>query len=137
MPRYEIVAHVAQDLACDTPEQAAAVFRERLLSEGEETVTLRHLAVWRLTSDTTGWEVPTALRRQLAQFFAEVERCAAGAEEAFRARVESILAGESQPAEGRSAQSGGHRAPDGREIGSRAVVAAVLPPSEPGAVDRR
>jgi hypothetical protein len=91
MPRYEIAAHVVLDLDCDTPEDAAEVVRHRLLAEATGASALRHLAVWPLASDSSTWAAPADLRRRLAEFFAEVDRYAVGAEEAFRARVDDIL----------------------------------------------
>ena len=92
MPRYEIIAHVAGDLECDTPEEAAAVFRRQLLSEAGGAVALHHLAVWRHEASPAASALPPAVRRKLVDFFAALERCAAEAEETFRGRVAAILA---------------------------------------------
>lgn len=91
MPRYEIVAHVVRELECDTAEDAAAVFRRQLLADAQPGDTLGHLAVWRDTADTAESAVSPAVRQQLTEFFAVVERCADDAEEAFRDRVAAIL----------------------------------------------
>lgn len=96
MPRYEIAAHVVLDLECDTPEEAAEIVRRRVLNETTGASALRHLAVWPLASEPTTWAAPAALRHKLAEFFAEVDRYAAGAEEAFRARVDDILAADAR-----------------------------------------
>jgi hypothetical protein len=93
MPRYAIVAHLAHELDCDSAEEAAAVVR-RGLPAAADGAALRHLAVWRLEAEPTSWPVPAALGQRLADFFGEVERYAAGAEEVFRARVEEVLADE-------------------------------------------
>jgi hypothetical protein len=92
MPRYEIVAHVVCDLDCETPDEAAAVFKRRLLPGAEPSATLRHLAAWSLAADLSDSAMPASLRRHLADFFADLERSAAEAEEVFRVRVEAILA---------------------------------------------
>ena len=98
MPRYEIAAHVILDLACDTPDEAAAIVRHRLLDESSGASALRHLAVWPISLEPTTWQAPATLRRQLAEFFAEVERYAAGAEVAFRAQVGALLASNARDA---------------------------------------
>ena len=92
MPRYEIVAHLTLELDGATPEEAAAVFKREVLGGAEGAVTLCGLAVWRPRVGTTPTPLPAPLPRQLADFFAGVERSAAVAEEAFRARVEAIFA---------------------------------------------
>jgi hypothetical protein len=70
---------------------AAAAFKLRLLPGANGPVTLRHLAAWGLAADPTASALPAALRRRLADFYAELERCAAEAEDVFRVRVEAIL----------------------------------------------
>jgi hypothetical protein len=91
MPRYEIISHVVCEFDCATPEEAAAAFKLRLLPGGGGPVTLRHLAAWSLAADPTASPLPAALRRRLADFYADLERCAAEAEDVFRLRVEAIL----------------------------------------------
>ena len=92
MPRYEIVAHVVVDLEGSTPEAAAAAFKRDVLARSGDEVALRGLAVWRPTTDPASTPLPTSAQRHLADFFAGVARSAATAEEAFRVRVEEILA---------------------------------------------
>ena len=92
MPRYEIVAHVARDLECATPEEAAAVVRAQLLATPGGASELHHLAVWREVVEPAASPLPPPLRRKLIDFFAALDRCAADAEEVFRGRVAAILA---------------------------------------------
>ena len=92
MPRYEIVAHVARDLECATPEEAASVVRGQLMSATGGAIELRHLAIWREEASPAASPLPPALRRKLIDFFAALDRCAADAEETFRGRVAAILA---------------------------------------------
>jgi hypothetical protein len=89
MPRYEIVAHVTRDLACETAEEAAALVRRQLQSGNDAARSLQHLAVWRQEPGSS--PLPSSLRQQLLDFFTGLERCASEAEEAFRGRVEAIL----------------------------------------------
>ena len=92
MPRYEMVAHVQVDLNDTTPDAAAESFMRDLLGRGSDAVALRGLAVWRPGGDLASAPVPPAVLGKLTDFFAGVARCAATAEEAFRVRVEEILA---------------------------------------------
>lgn len=87
----EIVAHVTRDLVCDTPEEAASVFRKQLLSDTGAADTLLQLAVWRQDSAPASSPLPAGLRGKLTDFFTSLEQCAGEAEEAFRVRVEAIL----------------------------------------------
>lgn len=91
MPRYEIIAHVSQELPCDTAEDAAAIVRRRLLAESGAQADLLHLAVWREEPAPTASPLPPELRQKLVEFFATLERCAGEAEAAFRERVAAIL----------------------------------------------
>lgn len=91
MPRYEIIAHVTQDLACETAEDAAAIVRRQWLAETGDQDDLLHLAVWREDPAPAASPLPPELRRTLAEFFATLERCAGDAEAAFRERVAAIL----------------------------------------------
>lgn len=91
MPRYEIVAHLARELDCATPEEAAAVVRRELRAEAGDPDALHHLVVWREETAPAASPLPPGLRRQLDDFFAAVGRCAAEAEAVFRGRVEAIL----------------------------------------------
>jgi hypothetical protein len=91
MAHYEIVAHVTRELPCDTAEEAAAIFRRQLLTNAGRDDGLLHLAVWRQDGADQSSPLPPALRQQLVDFFAGLERCAGEAEAAFRGRVESIL----------------------------------------------
>jgi hypothetical protein len=111
MPRYEIVAHVTRELECASAEEAATEFRRQLLADAGLADALLHLAVWRADPAPAASPLPTSLRRSLVNFFADLERCAGEAEEAFRGRVEAILmvpgsaagdedAAQSVPAEG-------------------------------------
>ena len=81
MPCFEIVAHVGNDLECNTPEEAVAASGAGC-SPGP---TPR----WRSATSP----LPASLRGQRGAFFAGIERRAAGAEDAFRARVVAIRAG--------------------------------------------
>ena len=92
MPRYEIVAHVARNLECATPEEAAAVVRGQLLAAAGGPCELRHLAVWQEGASPAASPLPPALRRKLIDFFAALDRCAADAEATFRGQVAAILA---------------------------------------------
>jgi hypothetical protein len=98
MPRYEVVTHIAVELDGATPEEAAAVYRRAFLTG--EGLTLRGLAVWPSTRDSTSAPLPPPLQRQLHEFFAAVARHAVVEEEAFRARVEDIFADASGAHEG-------------------------------------
>jgi hypothetical protein len=100
MPRYEIVAHVARDLPCATPEDAAAVVRAHLMDGADGPVELLHLAVWREDEAATASPLSPSLRRKLVDFFAALDRSAADAEEAFRGRVAAILSAPGQRADG-------------------------------------
>ncbi len=92
MPRYEIVAHVARNLDCATPEEAALLVRGQLTAAGGQ-VELLHLAVWREeVASPRASPLPPSLRRKLIDFFSALDRSAADAEEAFRGRVAAILA---------------------------------------------
>ena len=91
MPRYEIIAHVTQELPCETAEEAAAIVRRRLLAETGADDDLLHLAVWREDPSPAASPLPPDLRRTLVDFFATLERCAGDAEAAFRERVAAIL----------------------------------------------
>lgn len=91
MPRYEIIAHVSQELPCDTAEDAAAIVRRQLLAESGAQDDLLHLAVWREDPAPAASPLPPDLRRTLVDFFATLERCAGDAEAAFRERVAAIL----------------------------------------------
>jgi hypothetical protein len=91
MPRYEIVAHVTCELDCETADEAAAIVRRRLLTEPSLVESLLHLGVWRQDTALAPSPLPPTLRQQLVGFFADLERCAAEAEEAFRGRVEAML----------------------------------------------
>ena len=92
MPRYEIVAHVAVELDETAPEAAAAAFKRDLLARAGNPIALHGLAVWRPSAGSEVGPIPPSARRQLDGFFAGVARCAATEEEAFRVRVEEILA---------------------------------------------
>jgi hypothetical protein len=96
MPRYEIVVHLRCELEGDTAEDAAALFRRRLLTETGVADDLLHLAVWRQEQQPAASALPEALRLQLSEFFAALDRCASEAEEDFRDRVAAILAGSAQ-----------------------------------------
>jgi hypothetical protein len=91
MPRYEIVAHVARHLECETAEEAAAAFRRHLLADAGEADVLMHLAVWREDPGPAASPVPAPVRRRLIDFFTALERSAGEAEAAFRGRVEALL----------------------------------------------
>ena len=91
MPRFEIVAHVTRELDCASAEEAATEFRRQLLTEAELADALLHLAVWREDPAPAASPLPPAVRRNLEDFFAALERSAGEAEEAFRGRVEAIL----------------------------------------------
>jgi hypothetical protein len=91
MARYEIICHVVCEFDCATPEEAAAAFKLRLLPRADGPITLRHLAAWGLAAEPTASALPAALRRRLADFYADLERCAAEADDVFRVRVEAIL----------------------------------------------
>ena len=91
MPRYEIIAHVTQELACDTAEDAAAIVRRQLLAATGPRDDLLHLAVWRDDPAPAASPLPPSLRQSLVDFFATLERCAGEAEAAFRERVAAIL----------------------------------------------
>jgi len=91
MPRYEIVAHLRCELEGDTAEDAAALFRRRVLTETGVADDLLHLAVWRQDQDSAASALPDGLRDQLREFFAALDRCASDAEEDFRERVAAIL----------------------------------------------
>src|SRR5215467_5294945 len=95
MPRFEIVAHVTSDLACETADDAAAVFRQGLAEMGKE-VDIVHLAVWRHDPPPAASLLPEPLRQQLREFFIALERCASDTELAFRERVAAILANPAQ-----------------------------------------
>jgi hypothetical protein len=92
MPLYEIVAHLRCELEGDTAEEAAELFRRRVLTETGVADDLLHLAVWRQDRESAVSALPEALRLQLRGFFAELDRCASDAEEDFRERVAAILA---------------------------------------------
>jgi hypothetical protein len=91
MPRYEIVVHVAREMECATPEQAAAVVRDQIVGQPGDPAELLHLAVWRGDRAGGASPLPPPLRRKLVDFFAALDRCAADAEAAFRDRVASVL----------------------------------------------
>jgi hypothetical protein len=91
MPRYEIIAHVSQDLACETAEDAAAIVRRQLLADTGQEDDILHLAVWRDDPTPAESPLPPALRQTLVDFFATLERCAGEAEADFRERVAAIL----------------------------------------------
>ena len=91
MPRYEIIAHVSQELACETAEEAAAIVRRQLLADTGQEDDLLHLAVWRDDPAPAASPLPPALRRTLVDFFTTLERSADEAEAAFRERVAAIL----------------------------------------------
>ena len=91
MPRYEIIAHVSQELPCETAEDAAAIVRRQLLPETGAQDGLLHLAVWRDDPASATSPLPPELRQTLVDFFATLERCAGDAEAAFRERVAAIL----------------------------------------------
>lgn len=99
MARYEIVAHVTRELDCDTPEEAAAIFRRQLRAATGHTDGVMHLAVWRHDPEPSRSPLPPALRQALLEFFDAVERCAGEAEDAFRGRVEAILMASTMAAE--------------------------------------
>jgi hypothetical protein len=91
MPRYEIIAHVSQELTCETAEDAAAIVRRQLLAQSGTRANLLHLAVWREDPAPAASPLPPALRQTLVDFFATLERSAGEAEAAFRERVAAIL----------------------------------------------
>ena len=91
MPRYEIIAHVSQELTCETAEDAAAIVRRQLLAQSGTQANLLHLAVWRDDPASAASPLPPALRQTLVDFFATLERSAGEAEAAFRERVAAIL----------------------------------------------
>lgn len=91
MPRYEIIAHVSQELACETAEDAAAIVRRQLLAQTGTQDDLLHLAVWRDDPAPAASPLPPALRQTLVDFFATLERSAEDAETAFRERVAALL----------------------------------------------
>src|SRR6059058_2854357 len=91
MPRYEIVAHLTCELACETAEDAAAVFHHEVMAEAGVEDDVLQLAVWREESAAHASPLPTTLRQQLIAFFAALERSAGEAEAAFRERVAAIL----------------------------------------------
>jgi hypothetical protein len=91
MPRYEIIAHVTQELACESAEEAAAVVRRTLLAESGAQDRLLHLAVWRDDPAPAQSALPPELRQTLVDFFATLERRAGEAEAAFREHVAAIL----------------------------------------------
>jgi hypothetical protein len=91
MPRYEIVAHVIRELDCDSAEEAAALFRGRLLAETCPTDALVHLAVWRDSPEPDSSPIPASLRLKLVDFFASLQHCAEEAEKALRVQIEEIL----------------------------------------------
>lgn len=93
MPRYEIVAHLTCELACETAEEAAALFHRQMTEAGVGDDIL-HLAAWREEPATALSPLPPHLRQRLIAFFTAVEQCAGEAEAAFRKRVEAILATE-------------------------------------------
>ncbi len=92
MPMYEIVAHLRCELEGDTAEDAAALFRRRVVRETGVADELLHLAVWRQDQQSAVSALPEALRQQLREFFVALDRCASEAEEDFRERVGAILA---------------------------------------------
>ena len=91
MPRYEIIAHVTLELACETAEDAAAIVRRQVLVNGGQEDDLLHLAVWRDDPAPAQSPLPADLRQTLVDFFVTLERCAGDAETAFRERVAAIL----------------------------------------------
>jgi hypothetical protein len=93
MPRYEIVAHVTRELDCASTEEVVTEFRRQLLADVGLADALLHLAAWRHDPTPAASPWPSSLRRSLEGFFAALERCTGGAEEAFRRRVEAILMG--------------------------------------------
>jgi hypothetical protein len=91
MPRYEIVAHVAREMDCESAEEAATIVRRQLLGRSTGSDHLLHLAVWREDPPPAVSPLEPAVRQRLVDFFTTLERCAGEAEEAFRGRVEAIL----------------------------------------------
>ena len=92
MPQYEIIAHLRYELEGETAEDAAALFRRRVLTDTDVADDLLHLAVWRQDRPSGDSALPDALRQQLREFFAALDRCAIEAEADFRDRVAAILA---------------------------------------------
>jgi hypothetical protein len=90
MPRYEVVTHIVVELDGDMPEEAATAFKRAFLAG--PGLALRGLAVWPCANPSSPSPLPPPLQRQLADFFAAVERHAAAEEEVFRARVDAIFA---------------------------------------------
>ena len=105
MPRYEIVAHFTCELEGATAEEAAALFHRQVLTEAGIADEVLQLAVWR-QEPATASPLPNTLRQQLIDFFAALEHSAEEAEEAFRERVEAILA-VPEPADKRAMPRGG------------------------------
>lgn len=91
MHRFEIIAHMVADFDCATAEEAAVLFRRKLLDEAGITDDLLHLAVWREEPAMAASPLPASLRDQLRDFFTALERYAGAAEDAFRERVAAIL----------------------------------------------
>jgi|SRR5579884_3266224 len=93
MPRYELVVHLMCDLDGETPDEAAAIFKQHLLAatDAETSPELYQLALWRQADGAHLSPLPESLHQQLVDFFSGVARSAAIAEEAFRLRVAEIL----------------------------------------------
>ena len=91
MPRYEIIAHLSQEVDCESAEEAAAIVRRQLLADTGAQGDLLHLAVWRQDPASAASPLPPELRQILLGFFATLERRAGDAEAEFRQRVAGIL----------------------------------------------
>jgi hypothetical protein len=91
MHRFEIIAHMVADFDCATAEEAAVLFRRKLLDEAGIADDMLHLAVWREEPTKAASPLPASLRDQLRDFFTALERYAGAAEDAFRERVAAIL----------------------------------------------
>jgi hypothetical protein len=110
MPRYEIVAHVTREMACESAEDAAAIYRRELLAGAEANDALLHLAVWREEPAPAASPLPASVRQALVDFFTALERSAGEAEAAFRERVAAILTVSSPGEPGTEDRTGTHRA---------------------------